>query len=235
MTAALRVPSSLSPHQWRREASFRQIPVPQLPMRFLLALAGIVLGSALLACFLSASPSVEAGTARRMDIPAMVSRADLVIEGRVLSVQVSQAQNGVIESEYLIRVDRTLYGEDLALRVVRMPGGVLPDGRGMILAGMPQLLRGEDVILFLSRSNPGGLRMPIGLAQGKFGVSRDLRGNRFLVRDQNGLELVGNAGQKPVQAAPLAIRAYADALAEIQAAVVVRRAQDAQEQAGAGR
>ncbi len=72
-----------------------------------------------------------------------------------------EGETGLIETEYLMSVDRTLWGADLGMRTVRLPGGVLPDGRGMMIPGMPRIAVGEDVLLFLSRQTSWGMRMPM--------------------------------------------------------------------------
>ena len=66
---------------------------------------------------------------------------------------------------------------------MRVPGGVLEDGRGLLLPGMPTLRQGEELILFLSQPSTDGVRMPVGLAQGKLRVLTDLSGARVLTRE----------------------------------------------------
>ena len=87
-------------------------------------------------------PGVQAGTALKMELPEVVERADLILEARVLSARAFET-SGMIETEFLLQVDRTFHGEDQPYRSIRIPGGVLEDGRGMILAGMPRLVVGE--------------------------------------------------------------------------------------------
>ena len=55
------------------------------------------------------------------------------------------------------------------------------DGRGMLLAGMPNMEAGQDVLLFLSEGGSTGVRMPVGLAQGEFTVYRLGDGTKSLV------------------------------------------------------
>jgi hypothetical protein len=167
---------------------------------------------------------VRAGTAVRMEVPDLAARADLVLEGRVLSAQALEEPSGRIDTEYVLRVDRTLWGEPLAVRSVRIPGGVLPDGRGLVVAGVPHMTPGEDVLLFLSPEGPSGARMPTGLAQGRFRVASDARGRKSLVRTQGDLTLVDpRTGAARPADGRLAFD-YAAVLAEVEAALSVRRA-----------
>lgn len=177
--------------------------------------------------------TVEAGTAVRMDVPDLATQADLIVEARVLSARGVEDPSGRIDTEYVLRVDRTLWGTAQAARTVRLPGGTLPDGRGMVLAGVPRLTTGEDVLLFLSSASPTGMRMPTGLGQGKFTVVRDLRGRRSLVRAPGHLALVDPASGTVREADGVLRFDYADTFARIEAALSVRRVEEARARAEA--
>lgn len=183
------------------------------------------------AAFLLQAALARAGTAVRMDVRALVEGADLALEGRVISSRAVIGPRGRIDTEYVLAVDRTFVGEAQASRAIRLPGGVLPDGRGMIVPGLPRLAVGEDAIVFLSGADASGMRMPVGLAQGRFQVVRDLAGRRRLVRDQTGLELVDPAAAPGRQAEAIVQPAdavawfdYAAVIAEIEAAAAAKRA-----------
>jgi len=154
-----------------------------------IALLAAVFAALSLFCARSTT-SVTAGTAIKLDIGGLVREADLVLEGRVLAARVQRDERGRIETEYTLSVVRTFLGEAVATRVFRLPGGVLPDGSGLILPGMPAIDVGEDALLFLSKPGSTGLRMPVGLAQGKFKIVRDTHGLASLVRTQTDLVLV---------------------------------------------
>lgn len=167
---------------------------------------------------------VEAGTAVRLDVPGLVELSDLIVEGRVLTANPLQAENGLIETEYVLSVDRTFFGEDLGTRTVRLPGGVLPDGRGMVVPGMPKLSMNEDVLLFLSGSTSWGMRTPVGLAQGKMRVVTDLSGARTLTGSLAGVTFAGEDGHSHTNDPQDSSRRldYAQTVAEIHAAVAAR-------------
>jgi len=170
---------------------------------------------------LQSSAGVEAGTALRMGIPDLVDHSALVLEARVLSSRAVESE-GFIETEYLLQVDRTFQGPDEPYRSVRIPGGVLEDGRGMVLAGMPRITEGEDLLLFLSPEGSTGLRMPVGLAQGKFRIVTSSNGLQTVVQDTAGVSLVTQRGAL-VHGEGSTVLSYADVVAQIEAALASRK------------
>jgi hypothetical protein len=151
------------------------------------ALAAVTLGF----LGLLGTREVRAGTVQRFGLADLAERAEVAFEGRVQAVRVLEARPGRIETEYLISESAVHVGESCSTRIVRLPGGVLPDGRGLVLAGMPKLALGEDVLLFLSRESSQGTRMPVGLSQGALRVVTLPSGARRLVGSSAGLDIVG--------------------------------------------
>jgi len=168
---------------------------------------------------------VQAGTALRLEIEGLVARAELAIEGRVLSARARLDARGRIETEYQLAVARVFWGNPGARLVFSLPGGELPDGRGLWLPGMPVISPGEDVVLFLTGEDSLGCRMPVGLSQGKFRVVRDRRGARSLASESNGAELIGPGAAAPATQGGKVID-YAATLARIEAAAAARRARE---------
>lgn len=172
--------------------------------------------------------SVDAGVAVRMDLDQLVQRAELVVSGRVLAARAVESPEGRIDTEYELTIDRTFWGEDLGQRTLRMPGGVLPSGRGLMLPGMATLAPGEEVLLLLTDEGKDGLRVPIGLAQGKFRLATTEAGVRVAVRSQAGLELLREdpaPGAPAVQPAPeTEVIEYAELAARLETAVARKRA-----------
>jgi hypothetical protein len=196
--------------------------------RLILSAALVAVGTWALVGHLN--PAVEAGTAVRLEVSDMARSADLVLEGRVVDANVLEGETGLIETEYLLSVDRTLWGADLGSRVVRLPGGVLPDGRGMMIPGMPRVRVGEDVMLFLSKETAWGMRMPMGLAQGKFSIVRGFGGERRLVREQASLTTIDAATGQLSEASTGASLDYAAVVSEVHAALAQRQAPHTQPQ-----
>ncbi len=166
----------------------------------------------------------RAGTAVRLDLQGLVDCAEICIEGRVLDMKVELDLHGRPCTRATLAVTRDLLGVAEGSLDLRIPGGVLPDGSGLVLAGMPSLYLGEEVVLFLSEESSAGLRIPSGLAQGKFRIARDAQGGRTLVRDDADLELLDLASMQKSHANLAAVYDYAAFMAEVQAAVAHRRA-----------
>ena len=198
--------------------------------RFAAATGLLALALLLLVSSARRATGVRAGTAVRMDVSGLVQNSNLIVEARVLSSKALES-DGRIETEYLLFVERTFEGEDHSLRSLRMPGGVLPDGRGMVLAGMPMLETGEMVLLFLSDRGETGIRVPVGLAQGKYRVTYAEDGQKLLERSITGLSLVNGQTGEEVPGTSKQVRMYASVVAQIEAALVLKRAEEARQAA----
>ena len=169
---------------------------------------------------------LEAGTVQRLELEDLVGQCDLALEGRVLRVRALELEPKRIETEITISVARRFWGTCGSELVVRLPGGVLPDGRGLVLPGLPRMLEGEELVLFLSAESRRGTRMPVGLGQGRFRVERRAQGVKTLVRDQAELEFYDPRTRQSSQAEPLARFDYATVLAHIEAAAAQRRTRE---------
>lgn len=147
-------------------------------------------------CFaLAVARTIEGATVLKMNVADLAARCDLAIEARVTSASATTDSAGRIGTDYALDVGRTFAGASTARRTIRLPGGVLPDGRGMVIPGMPVLAVGESAILFLSAENQRGERLPIGLAQGRMRIVTATDGTRSLESDLAGLELVDASGR----------------------------------------
>jgi hypothetical protein len=167
------------------------------------ALAATIALSSL--CFaLAIAGTIDGATVLKMNVADLAARCDLAIEARVTSASASIDASGRIGTDYALDVGRTYAGAPAARRTIRLPGGVLPDGRGLLIPGMPVLAVGENAILFLSAENQRGERLPIGLAQGRLRIVTATDGTRTLESDLAGIELVDAAGKAlphPIQSA----------------------------------
>jgi hypothetical protein len=171
---------------------------------------------------------VRAGTALRLDVAGLVERSGEIFEGRVLSTRVLSEPDGRLETEVVVGVSRTWWGAPRAAQVFRVPGGLRPDGSGLVLPGLPGFEPGEELLLFLtepSSARPAGapLRLPVGLAQGKLRLLRTAAGTRSLTRDLDGLSLVDGAGPGAASAAAAGAVRYEDFVRALELAVARRR------------
>lgn len=182
------------------------------------AVIGIVL------CWPAPAPA-DAGSAIRMNLEELVEGSALVVEARVQAARSGADARGLVYTDYDLEVERTFYGTDAPTRTVRLPGGMLPSGRGMMFPGLPELAVGEELLLMLSPAGRDDLRMPVGLAQGKFRLVTSAEGERFAVRTPSSAALIDARGQ--VGHGGLDIIGYADLSARLQAAVNGKRARGA--------
>ncbi|MCH2104083.1 MAG: hypothetical protein MK297_08755 [Planctomycetes bacterium] len=175
------------------------------------------------------SSVLTAGTALKVNLEGLVDRSEIVIEGRVKRAT-SRPAPGRIETEYEIEVARTFLGEEQQTRTFVMPGGVLPDGTGMIMPGVPRLREGEDTILFLSRESFAGMRVPVGLSQGRFQVKTSLSGHRVVLRAHEDLGLLDPESGDIREVRGSELHQYPELIAKIHAACEARSRRERGEQ-----
>lgn len=192
------------------------------PSPFLAVTLGLVIGIALPVFVPILRGSSQAGTAIRMDLEEVFQRSDLVVEGRVLGGSSGETAEGTIYTDWEIAVDRTYWGDDQPTRVVRLPGGVLSDGRGMVIPGMPRVAPGEDVVLLLGEASQNGMRMPVGLSQGKYRIVVASDGERTAI--QTGDHATLASAQRLRRVEGLQMLDYADLVARLEAASQERAA-----------
>lgn len=189
----------------------------------LLVAAGLAVGILVSAFTQDPSAETHAGTALKMDLGEIVESSGLVFEGKVLGGRSAESPEGAIFTDWQIAVDRTWWGEDEPTRTVRLPGGVLANGKAMMVPGMPSLVPGEDVVLMLSEESQGGLRMPTGLSQGKYRIVADSHGAKRAVRTGEHLTLATSVGSLAGQDG-LSVLDYAELVAQLEAATQTKRA-----------
>lgn len=86
---------------------------------------------------------------------SMVESSSAVVEARVLSRDYAPGIE-MPSTDYMIEVSEVLTGEVTGRNlIVRVPGGKRPDGIGLYLAGMPEFVVGERVLLFLDPRTDG--------------------------------------------------------------------------------
>ena len=185
----------------------------------LLAAAGSLVGALLGQLGGDPAGPARAGTALRLDTEGLVAHSEWIVEGRVRSRRTVERLDGSLDTEYELDVAREFLADED--RTLRLPGGVRPDGSGLVVPGLPRLEVGEDVLLFLGELE-AGRRLTVGLAQGRYTLLVDRQGVRRAVRA--GASITGRAPEAGVRGAESA--PYAELVAEIEAAVNARRARE---------
>lgn len=134
---------------------------------------------AVLAVF--AAAPVAATTFVMMSDQALVDQTPLVVEARVLSAEAAPV-DGSPWTDYLIEVGEVLKGDVPGSNlIVRVPGGIGPDGIGLRLWGAPAFASGEEAVLFLRPRADG----TFGVAQLMLGAFHAVEagGEKLLVRN----------------------------------------------------
>ncbi|HEX3555423.1 MAG TPA: matrixin family metalloprotease [Thermoanaerobaculia bacterium] len=135
----------------------------------------------LLALVLAAGP-LRATTFMMMPDSALADQAKAVLDVKVLGVDSAPVVDGPPSTDYLVEVNRVLKG-DIAgsTLVVRVPGGVNPEGLGLKIWGAPQFTPGENALLFVAPAKDGTYHI-LHLMLGAF-HRRTIEGQTVALRD----------------------------------------------------
>lgn len=153
----------------------------------LLALAGTALCQPL-----------AATTYMMMSDQALTDRAAAVVDVKVVGVEPAPF-NGPVATDYLVEVNRVLKGTlSGSTVVVRVPGGLGPNGMGLKIWGAPEFAEGERALLFLIPGNDGAYRI-FHLMLGAFHERETTGRLKVLVRDLSEAQAVGSPGPDPVR------------------------------------
>lgn len=116
----------------------------------------------------SAGP-VWATTVLRMEVSELSKEADVVVRGKVSSVQSRWANNRIV-TDITIDVAETYKGAPGKTVTIVQPGGVVGD-IGMAVHGMPEFKKDSEVVVFLEKRGDKVFSV-VGLAQGLFNVEK---------------------------------------------------------------
>lgn len=134
----------------------------------------------ILSLFASLLPAVALGVACNaahattmvpLDLKGLTDRAEAVVAGRVTTTSAAWTPgHDAIYTDATLHVERVItgritVGEDI---VVRREGGSV-DGVGMMVYGAPELVPGQEVVVFLEHRGPA--RYIVGMAQGKIDIA----------------------------------------------------------------
>jgi len=142
------------------------------------------------------SPGVVSGMLAELDLPLLTRQAPLIVEGQVLgkgrtvTAPVGRKRQLVftdhkvrVLAEFKNQMHRSFGGDNITVRVM----GGQSEGSSTEVEGEATFLRGEDVILFLTKASiatepiPPDVFTVLGGAQGKFAVTTR-KGERFIER-----------------------------------------------------
>lgn len=114
------------------------------------------------------SSAAQAAVVKPLDLPTLTARAQIVALGRVTASE-ARWREGRIVTTVAFAPSQTLKGPAQEALQVEILGGEV-EGIAQKVSGMPQFEVGEEVVLFLRPK--GAVHQVVGLAQGKFTVSR---------------------------------------------------------------
>lgn len=138
-----------------------------------------------------------ATTYKMVSDQALVDQAGAVAEVRVTAIEPAPVE-GRPATDYLVEVERLVKGHlPGSTIVVRVPGGVRPDGVGLKVFGAPEFYEGETALLFLRPAEDGTYRI-LHLMLGAF-HRRQVGARQVAFRDLSDAFAVGPAGLEEKQ------------------------------------
>jgi len=112
------------------------------------------LAAVVVALLLAAAPAI-ATTYMMVDDAELLRQADLVVDAQVVAVEPASI-SGRPATDYTIEVERLIAGSAPGTTlIVRVIGGVRPDGLGLHVYGVPEMAAGDRAILFLVPQDDG--------------------------------------------------------------------------------
>jgi hypothetical protein len=145
--------------------------------------------------------AAPASTVEPLTLDGLVRNAERVVHGDVASVRVELGRDRRPLTIVEIAPRETLKGAQ-GMLVLRLPGGEV-NGVAMIVHGMPAFRRGEEVVVAATAPHErSGVRVPVGLALGKWSVGRD----GIARREVGAIDVArerGRAGPQPRAQEPL--------------------------------
>lgn len=151
---------------------------------------------ALSLCFLAGS--ARATTYKMMPDSALVDQSKVVVDAKVVGVDSAPVVDGAPSTDYLVEVNRVIKGDlSGSTLVVRVPGGINPQGLGLKIWGAPQFTEGESTLLFLNPAKDGTYHI-LHLMLGAF-HRRVVEGQAVALRDLSEAHEVGGNGQDAIR------------------------------------
>ncbi len=118
----------------------------------------------------------------KMNLSTLVEKSGRIIVGTCLGVEEKTmtvpGKGEILYTSYLFRVSKTIKGSvggTLELRQVSFPSYVSGNRKPIEIPGMPSYQVDEEYVLILTEESSLGLSVPVGLPQGCFRVSANLK------------------------------------------------------------
>ncbi|MCY3907531.1 MAG: hypothetical protein OXF63_09820 [Anaerolineaceae bacterium] len=126
---------------------------------------------------------------------SLVSRSPVIAFGRVVAAAPGPERER-FTTDLVFQIENLLKGFVPGSRItVRRPGGVRPDGMIGEIMGLPALIEGDRVLLFLRPDREAGVYRTVELGLGMF--FEESRGNRTFLQREPALEIRSRAGEEP--------------------------------------
>ncbi len=154
--------------------------------------------AALAALWLAAGPA-RAVTLRQLSMDELIAQSTAIVQGRVLGSYTTLNQGEVL-THVKVQVSARWKGDSADVAEIVFPGGAAGHRRQSI-PGMPQLLEGQQYVLYLW-TNRAGMTYVTGFQQGIFTVSAGADGQKMVQRSSTSEMMLDQAG-KPVADSPV--------------------------------
>lgn len=142
-------------------------------------------GYVFVAIFALLLPIAYASTLVYLETEDLVKRSEAIIRGKVRDIESRYNEERTKIFTYtIVEVSETIKGNVPPVITIETYGGRVGD-INMKVPGMPEFTKGEEVLLFLKKSE--NLWHITGMIQGKFRIERDEEGKEFLVNDFRGI------------------------------------------------
>src|SRR5262245_51412899 len=127
---------------------------------------------------LSYPATSHAARTRPVNLEAMTQRADRIVSGRCVRVQVARDRDlGQVVTYVTFALHRLEKGDIRGSLTIKVLGDQDEESlRTPPMDGVPTFRKGEEVVLFLYGNSRHGLTSPVGFGQGKFTLVKDKRG-----------------------------------------------------------
>lgn len=152
-------------------------------------------------------------TVLRFDSDDLTERAAVIVHGKVAAKSARKSKTGEILTDLRLDVIELVKGARGKTFSFSVFGGVLGN-KGTAISGAPTFEVGEEILLFLDKTNDQGLRVAVGLSQGKYTI-REVDGVRKAFRDLEGLRYFDPTSGETEDAKPEQGREFAELLQSV--------------------